>query len=596
MDVEDLRCLAVRDAVPVLEYAALTKPTTPPIDRIPVEILCEIFKHYAHDVIHTPPPILADEVRIPSSQEYAYTWTKVIKVCRRWHDAALSCPGLWSDIVVTHSQWIAKVLARTGQTPLNVLAGLSYNPKGIDALKLVLQEMNRVFSLCISLPPGLVPDLAEHLRNLPPSLVSLELTWGNWYETSNLPLVDVSDIYLHSQSPHLRHISITNVPFMDWTSSILCPTVITLSWKKPRGMGGKKIRMSVILAAFKAMPLLESAELENVIANEIEQDSVPGPGVVKLPHLRTLKIHGDYLTPEMCTSLLHNLSLPALLSLHLSCYPTETVSYILAPFSALLQNQSRIHALSIKLSGYSLQIHAWTSPGAERHLSDVSSASEFFIDDAYGLTGPGDLKPNISLVMNLRDVYNLGTRILLGFCKNMPLSDVKALRVHTRVLSHKQWRELFAMLDGIAFLQIQNFPAPALLQALYSRRARPDENVTDRLVMSGLHTLQFDDCSLSDVYAHEGEGQEDAMTYLLFILDHRRAGGSQLQRLILQRCSVTTSAQLDAARAIIGEVDCTNVQTMKQDKGGDDDEFDVAFKDGQRQVDTYSHIDFGSLA
>ncbi|EMD37867.1 hypothetical protein CERSUDRAFT_50177, partial [Gelatoporia subvermispora B] len=107
MDVEDIQCLAVHDAVPALEDAVRAKPDTSPINRIPVEILCGIFKHYAHDVIHTSPPISpplnyrrvrADEDRMPSRQEYAYTWTKVIKVCRRWHDAALSCPGLWSDI------------------------------------------------------------------------------------------------------------------------------------------------------------------------------------------------------------------------------------------------------------------------------------------------------------------------------------------------------------------------------------------------------------------------------------------------------------------------------------------------------------------
>lgn len=195
-----------------------------------------------------------------STQECGYTWLKITEVCRYWREVALLSPRLWGDILVTHPQWMGKVIDRSGQAPLHVYARLGSRPEKFDALKIVFQKMHRVVTLNISLPRMCAPELAEYLCDLPASLTSLQLSLDR-STPRDMSHPDFSKIHLHSHRPQLRHVDVMGSPFMRWTSSILCATITTLSWRSSRD-SQDNVKMLEILDALGAMPCLESIVLK----------------------------------------------------------------------------------------------------------------------------------------------------------------------------------------------------------------------------------------------------------------------------------------------------------------------------------------------
>lgn len=191
-------------------------------------------------------------------------------------------------------------------------------------------------------------------------------------------------------------------------------------------------------------------------------------------------------------------------------------------------------------------------------------------------------------------MYDFGIGTLLGACKDAPFSEVKALHVHSRIPSFEQWQELFSTMDGVLSLQIQDLPNPALLQALYSRRIRPEDDLMSRLVMSRLHTLKFDGCCFSEAGVSESaEGEEEPLFHLLLSLEHRHAGDMRLQRIVLNYCTVATSAHLDAVKGIAHDVDCAVVRIADCSQDFGEGHCDARFRRWQRARDETGLVYFG---
>ncbi|KAJ7307751.1 hypothetical protein DFH08DRAFT_1051278, partial [Mycena albidolilacea] len=78
-----------------------------PVFALPTEILSKIFASYAFE----------------SGPTFDLRWTKVMFVCRRWHDIALAEPKLWATIVISSSMKLASldlILSRSGVAPLSI--------------------------------------------------------------------------------------------------------------------------------------------------------------------------------------------------------------------------------------------------------------------------------------------------------------------------------------------------------------------------------------------------------------------------------------------------------------------------------------------
>ena len=79
----------------ITSHIRLHSPPEPPIDRVPVEILCRIFLI----LLHSPPPGFA----LPDFGPYhrSRALPTVIAVCRRWRSTASECAVLWANIAFT---------------------------------------------------------------------------------------------------------------------------------------------------------------------------------------------------------------------------------------------------------------------------------------------------------------------------------------------------------------------------------------------------------------------------------------------------------------------------------------------------------------
>ncbi|EMD37884.1 hypothetical protein CERSUDRAFT_114525 [Gelatoporia subvermispora B] len=567
------------DGLQLLAHAALVQQgvhdahlSTCPISRIPPEVLSDIFKQYATSVLHTPkgpgplPPSYVLQPQVFQNMlvpDCGYAWTKVIEVCHHWRKVALSTPRLWNDILVTNPEWMEKVLSRTAQVPLHVCARLAYDRTRVDALKLVLRETHRVADLKILALDKWAGELAANLRDLPIPLTSLQLEWDGLSMIDG-PGIDISQLSLHSRSPQLRHVRIENCPFMTWTSSILCPTVTTLVWKYPTD-SGVTVNVSEILSALRNMPSLESIDLSNVVPNRALEDEALWADVVPLPRFYTFMIRGDKLRSETCVALLHNIHSPVVSSAHLMCGSIETASGLVGPFSAFLRNPPQIYAFSVKLTGFFLEICAWSSRVAEQFLEDVSTAPELFaaLDPGF-VHHSNQFDPDFHLKIRGGDMRSLGMDVLWDICRGVPLSGVRALRVQSEIPSPEQLRELFAMMDGIALLDVWDLQSPTLVNVLQSRAAPPEDESAGSFVLPRLQILEFDGCSLWQGPAQASPGP-DAMDCLLSTLESRRAAGAQVRKLVLSECIVATTAQLDAAAQIVNEVEYYDIHTRDSD-------------------------------
>lgn len=143
-----------------LHIAQLSLHGTPLIDRLPTEILVQIFLRTQEH----------DRARRSSSK----LWLPVTQVSRHWHAVAVHHPILWCDIVIpSNHDFIKLCIARAKDAPLRVQfddhrrTGL-----GKDSLALVLQRLERVGELHLIILSQTHREIQDQLKSLAPSLRS----------------------------------------------------------------------------------------------------------------------------------------------------------------------------------------------------------------------------------------------------------------------------------------------------------------------------------------------------------------------------------------------------------------------------------------
>ncbi|KAF8337173.1 hypothetical protein F5887DRAFT_1244657 [Amanita rubescens] len=138
-------------------------------ERVPTEILCEVF-HFLQV------PILFGTVDFP--------WA-VGQVCKRWRNAFISCPHLWTSLALRWdlkyfrgaaymadsetNRLTAIYVERSGQLPLTISIYLSgtRGPRPTETMKTLVSCSKRWKSLDICIDPGTEMELLECEGNLP---------------------------------------------------------------------------------------------------------------------------------------------------------------------------------------------------------------------------------------------------------------------------------------------------------------------------------------------------------------------------------------------------------------------------------------------
>ncbi|KAI0354502.1 hypothetical protein OH77DRAFT_506159 [Trametes cingulata] len=100
---------------PAVEHAP-----APCIQRLPPEILVEIFRFYGAERHARNAALIPWPIELPS--EHACSWIPLMLICRLWRDIGLDTPTLWREIEVKRRlEWLQLALTRSKDAPLTLI-------------------------------------------------------------------------------------------------------------------------------------------------------------------------------------------------------------------------------------------------------------------------------------------------------------------------------------------------------------------------------------------------------------------------------------------------------------------------------------------
>lgn len=267
-----------------------------PVFQLPSELLTAIFF----------------EVQSTYYRPYFMKWTAVCHVCSHWRRVALVCEGLWSKINVSlHRKWMKVLLARSGDTPLDVSLNLSHWASLIDVdhlrenTQMAMAQSHRLESLELSAPSRTMDKLLLMLDFAAPVIRSLRLHTT----TTEVWRIRIPPTIFRMHTPDLRLVAISgnsgDVQQCHLPTSV---TELHLDSSLSKYQGSP----TDLCDFFVRLPSLRHLSLHKAV----KVNGEPSEDTHQLVSLESLVIK-DWMAP-MCTVLTH-ISAPALSSLHLEC-------------------------------------------------------------------------------------------------------------------------------------------------------------------------------------------------------------------------------------------------------------------------------------
>ncbi|KAI9466576.1 hypothetical protein BJY52DRAFT_1232894 [Lactarius psammicola] len=241
------------------------------VSRLPVEILIHIFSYcpasdlYPH-VRHRPPP----------------PWLAVTHVCRRWRNAALSCPFLWVEIISTNFEWAAAMLERSKDLPIHVSVddgGSAQIPCELRTARLLFSKIHRMQSLAMTCAHAIlacVPMLFEAAAA--PLLQELIIT--NFHPSHPLDLV-VRPLF-SGKTPNLQFLSLYRCRVL-WSSPLLqCDLVyLSISHVPP----DHRPYLGQVLEVLKRLSRLECLQLDEALPVHITSPNESTSSILSVERL-----------------------------------------------------------------------------------------------------------------------------------------------------------------------------------------------------------------------------------------------------------------------------------------------------------------------
>ena len=242
-----------------------------PVSRLPVEILIHIFSYcpasdlYPH-VRHRPPP----------------PWLAVTHVCRRWRNAALSCPFLWVEIISTNFNWTVAMLERSKDLPVHASVddgGSAQMPCEIRTARLLFSKIHRMQSLAMTCAHAIlscVPALFE--AEAAPLLQELIIT--NFHASHPLDLV-VRPLF-SGKTPSLQFLSLYRCRVL-WSSPLLqCDLVyLSISHVPP----DYRPHLGQVLTVLKRLTRLECLQLDEALPVHISSPNESTTSILSIERL-----------------------------------------------------------------------------------------------------------------------------------------------------------------------------------------------------------------------------------------------------------------------------------------------------------------------
>ncbi|KAJ7613847.1 hypothetical protein DFH06DRAFT_1108931 [Mycena polygramma] len=269
-----------------------------PISRLPNELLSRIITRYAVD-----------------SDELAnLKWTKIMKVCWRWHHLGLAAQSLWAFIETDWSMCLEREglhrrIQRSGVAPLTLTI------KDCDSDRynwIIFEQSARIQNLDISGEAPHIYDLLANVANRDfPILTSLQLDLSidrDHILGGSIPVLPNGML----GSPRLRTLTLSfiDVPWMSIRG------LESLSLTHCNNFGAGSIRgFDALFTMLEACPQLQTLRLENILP---AQADFLGNRTMHLPALADLRLR-DHIS--VCQTILNHLEFPP--SAVVQIYPTD---------------------------------------------------------------------------------------------------------------------------------------------------------------------------------------------------------------------------------------------------------------------------------
>jgi hypothetical protein len=231
-----------------------------------------------------PPEILANiilHVQLEPSYGYSHrqinnqSWLRILLVCHRFYEIALSTPSLWSNIVCSRGDdWIRLCVARSKDHPLTLRRGDAHSSK------LLVQAREASITVtdsrqCASVSP--------HLKVLTLDSRTDVKTGGSFLGGSDISLV---------------HLALTHVTLLQNTPAM--PLLRRLTLCSIMTTGG----LSSLIRFIARAPSVEDLFIEGIEVKTGTATSIRAQSPIFLPHLRTLFLQGRAKHIYACMDLL----------------------------------------------------------------------------------------------------------------------------------------------------------------------------------------------------------------------------------------------------------------------------------------------------
>ncbi|KAK7051580.1 hypothetical protein VNI00_004559 [Paramarasmius palmivorus] len=274
------------------QTGSLKRKTNPPIFRLPLEIIAQIFGYC-----------------VPSqhSEHKKLQWLSFTHVCRAWRSIALNDGSLWTCIRLNYHNLAKAMFERSKSSVLDVEISWLFHstrPNERHLLGEVQRQLHRIRHLRLYLAAGAREDnkpniyFLSQLSQPAPLLRLLHITGNDFTLPANL---------LGGEAPLLTHLQLGSC-FLSWSS----PLLANLIHFELHGPGHINIPTpEQLLDVLRAMPLLETLCLVRMLPKHI-----PRSEDIQLSKLHTLSLAGDL---SGCDGLLSNLVFPETTTFSLEC-------------------------------------------------------------------------------------------------------------------------------------------------------------------------------------------------------------------------------------------------------------------------------------
>ena len=267
----------------------------PPISRIPLELLSQIFV-----CANTYDLSIGAHGAVESR---GFDWGALLPshVCRLWREVALCTPRMWTEIQVSDQasnvHLVALFLSRSKDAPLRVLAR-PCSSNGVQALRLVVPNFHRLELMYLHLPPGLQSAgvlLDETVLAVPRRSHFLKILEIVDRRGDNLPVHQRNPMPVSFNAHHssrLQELSVIGSPF-DWGEHSL-PLSLTRLEVHYDGTYGGAYTVGAVVNALKDLAALISLSLRNIFSLENTLDIYPCCKIF-LPSLQRISLNSSAL-------------------------------------------------------------------------------------------------------------------------------------------------------------------------------------------------------------------------------------------------------------------------------------------------------------